>query len=303
MTRENKLALVVGFGLILFVGILISDHFSVVRTQSPADLSTQPHDPLTAAAVNIEPANLIEIRPLPPPPEAVAQNTGEETAGGTTGNLIAYEHSNLHTSVLENAPANNLSQGQPTIAMGPSKSNDANVPAGFVPVEDSHHANPAADAGRVHDVQSGESMFAICKKYYGNADAVDALAKFNKISDPEALRAGRRLRIPTAQELGLASAKTETVIDNPNTSTTPRPSSLRIVPVSSDQASAKLTAQTNPTKKPAQVTYTVKPGETLRVIALKVMGNKSKWNKLYDLNRDVIEDPDNLKVGTVLRIS
>ena len=27
MTRENKLALVVGFGLILLVGILISDHF------------------------------------------------------------------------------------------------------------------------------------------------------------------------------------------------------------------------------------------------------------------------------------
>ena len=31
MTRENKLALVIGFGLILFVGILVSDHFSAQR--------------------------------------------------------------------------------------------------------------------------------------------------------------------------------------------------------------------------------------------------------------------------------
>ena len=28
MTREHKLALVVGFGLILFVGILVSDHLA-----------------------------------------------------------------------------------------------------------------------------------------------------------------------------------------------------------------------------------------------------------------------------------
>lgn len=31
MTRENKLALVIGFGLMLFVGILVSDHFSAQR--------------------------------------------------------------------------------------------------------------------------------------------------------------------------------------------------------------------------------------------------------------------------------
>ena len=28
MTRENKLALIIGFGLLLFVGILVSDHLS-----------------------------------------------------------------------------------------------------------------------------------------------------------------------------------------------------------------------------------------------------------------------------------
>ena len=37
MTRENKVALVVGFALVLFVGILISDHFSRAQAR-PADL-------------------------------------------------------------------------------------------------------------------------------------------------------------------------------------------------------------------------------------------------------------------------
>ena len=45
MTRENKLALVVGFALILVVGILISDHFSTARAQAFADLQAA-EDPL-----------------------------------------------------------------------------------------------------------------------------------------------------------------------------------------------------------------------------------------------------------------
>lgn len=48
MTRENKLALVVGFVLILVVGILISDHFSTARAQKFADLQATA-DPLAEA--------------------------------------------------------------------------------------------------------------------------------------------------------------------------------------------------------------------------------------------------------------
>ena len=39
MTRENKLALIIGFGLILVVGILVSDHFSPASNDQAADLS------------------------------------------------------------------------------------------------------------------------------------------------------------------------------------------------------------------------------------------------------------------------
>ena len=39
MTRENKLALVVGFALIVFVGVLVSDHFSAASLDKPANLT------------------------------------------------------------------------------------------------------------------------------------------------------------------------------------------------------------------------------------------------------------------------
>ncbi len=38
MTREHKLAVVLGFGLLLFVGILVSDHFSATQRRNSADL-------------------------------------------------------------------------------------------------------------------------------------------------------------------------------------------------------------------------------------------------------------------------
>jgi nucleoid-associated protein YgaU len=49
--------------------------------------------------------------------------------------------------------------------------------------------------------------------------------------------------------------------------------------------------------------YTVKAGDSLSEIAKRFLGKKGQWKKLYDMNRDVIEDPDNVKVGTVLRVS
>jgi nucleoid-associated protein YgaU len=43
--------------------------------------------------------------------------------------------------------------------------------------------------------------------------------------------------------------------------------------------------------------------DTLAKIAERFMGSKRKWQKLYEMNRDVVDDPDNVKVGTVLRVS
>jgi nucleoid-associated protein YgaU len=50
-------------------------------------------------------------------------------------------------------------------------------------------------------------------------------------------------------------------------------------------------------------TYTVKAGDSLSAIAGKVLGNSSRWNEIYALNRDLIgPDPGMIRVGMTLKI-
>ena len=47
-------------------------------------------------------------------------------------------------------------------------------------------------------------------------------------------------------------------------------------------------------------TYTVKPGDSLAKIAMKIAGNANKWRELADLNG--IADPSKIRVGQMLRL-
>ncbi len=78
MTRENKLALVIGFGLMLFVGILVSDHFSAQRF-NPVDVAK--------ASNGVEPPSKIEIEPVGTSGQSGTQSTGgtQIATGGGTG--------------------------------------------------------------------------------------------------------------------------------------------------------------------------------------------------------------------------
>lgn len=267
MTRENKLALVVGFGLILFVGILISDHFSVVRTQQAANL-TNPGvlDPLVAASpvslVDLieklpqpDPTTVTQLQDVPNSPEsAVPQNpTGDAVPVDPTGQ--AAPNSNIGGAIAGTDAASEMLN---------------NPPEGFQVVP-----NPENETAEFvfHDVESGETLYSICRQHFGNTSGVQTLADYNNIDDPASLRIGQRIRIPnhSASEAGHA----ETIV---KPATKPKPSTVK-------------------------VTYTVRGGDTLAQIAERFMGSKTKWKKLYDMNRNVIEDPDNVKVGTVLRVS
>lgn len=48
--------------------------------------------------------------------------------------------------------------------------------------------------------------------------------------------------------------------------------------------------------------YTVKAGDSLSKIAKTVYGDASKWNRIYDANRDKIKDPDLIHPGQEFRI-
>lgn len=52
----------------------------------------------------------------------------------------------------------------------------------------------------------------------------------------------------------------------------------------------------------ATVEYKVKKDDTLQKISKKFYDSFSKWPKIYDANRDVIDNPDRIKPGIIIQI-
>ncbi|MHC4099292.1 MAG: LysM peptidoglycan-binding domain-containing protein, partial [Planctomycetota bacterium] len=122
-----------------------------------------------------------------------------------------------------------------------------------------------------HDVRPGESLSEICHRYYGDVCLTDELADVNGIDDPDELRAGHRLRLPAPVELA---------------------PERQIVPPPEAPAAAG----------PEYGSYRIMPGDSLSGIARRFLQSADQWRRLYELNRDVIGDPDNIRAGTVIRI-
>lgn len=51
-----------------------------------------------------------------------------------------------------------------------------------------------------------------------------------------------------------------------------------------------------------QQTHTVAKGDTLSAIAKQHLGNANAWRQIFELNRDVLEDPDRIQPGQVLKL-
>jgi len=59
---------------------------------------------------------------------------------------------------------------------------------------------------RTHEIERGETLFRVAHKYYNDAGLYDELALYNGIRDPNRIRAGQWLMIPTRHELTVAAA-------------------------------------------------------------------------------------------------
>lgn len=56
------------------------------------------------------------------------------------------------------------------------------------------------------------------------------------------------------------------------------------------------------TEAPADRTYTVESGDSLSAIAERMYGSANEWRKIFEANRDQIDNPDLIHPGQVLRI-
>jgi len=53
---------------------------------------------------------------------------------------------------------------------------------------------------------------------------------------------------------------------------------------------------------PKDVTYTLKPGDTLSKIAREQLGDANAYMAIFDANTDQLSDPDKIRPGQVLKI-
>lgn len=281
MTRENKLALIIGFGLLLFVGILVSDHFSTGRRQEAANLVLQrgerqrPEISLTPMGAANSPT-VVKAPEAEHPESRTASNTRTGPAVPPTGGL--------------EGPAGGT-RGAPT-PTGEGSELVAIVP----PPQGGSATGPASGQADVkfHPVKEGETLYKIALAEYGDGSVWQALADFNKsaVPDPARMRNGTTIRIPPIEVLkpgAKAMAKS-----------TPRV----------EESAGALERVDKPGTKPTEpgagtavaTSYTIQKGDTIFSIASRKLGSKGKWKELAELNRDVVKDPDSLVPGTVIKL-
>lgn len=180
MTRENKLAMVIGFGLLLFVGILVSDHLSARNSQIS--------NPLVAAS-------LPQKQGLP---------------GGV------QDPPQIFGGRPESLPGGQPTDGQHAIANGPFAGDSPLGPVGGpiggvvappAPVE-------TKPSETTHVVAKGEYPSTISKRYYGTATLGEELASFNGV-DAKGLKIGQKLRIPPVETLDPSRAPAQVAGNTP----------------------------------------------------------------------------------------
>ncbi len=70
---------------------------------------------------------------------------------------------------------------------------------------------------------------------------------------------------------------------------------------SSVQSGGSSTAPSAPSQD-GEETYTVKKGDSLSKIAKRVYGDAQQWRKIHEANRDIIDNPDLIHPGQVLKL-
>ena len=162
MTREHKLALVVGFGLVLFVGILIADHMAAeVRTSSP-----QWRAAMIQQSSSSMPDGLLQGVPL--------LGSEKDTSNQDRGNQdLAYEGPNVEFAPRE--PRDHV--GRPP-----------NTPPnrGFIP------SSPGAT---YYTVLRGDSLTRIAQKELGNQNRWREIKRLNGLPNQN-ITEGQKLRMP-----------------------------------------------------------------------------------------------------------
>ncbi len=321
MTREHKLAMIVGFALVLVVGVLVSDHLSGARKARMANVDMAGQE-MGAREVDVafgrkpEPAPTVTIAKAPVtfdgerrgadpaeaevPLDTIAANTtlNEEPGHVIDIGALSFRQSNPPAAIQTETTGERLVMGAPTdIPPGfTSEPRDSIKPLGgerdiinltndtFETVADP--APPKTEKAKTRTVKEGDTLWSIADDVYSDGKLHKKLAEYNKsrLGSGGQLRVGASILIPDKNVL-LGKAPETKVTEAPKAEKQPN----------------SIATKTEVAKKSGKNSYVVKAGDTLGAIAKRELGSAGRWEEILEANPD-LDDENSIRAGMTLKL-
>ena len=338
MSRELKLALVVGFCVVMVVAVLVSDHLSKANK---AQLATGSEPVPTVIAANMPEKPLPGLEDFIPKsgiPSAVSTVPGDPapslTSADPTPEQLRVESPASDPGLIAAAPKpttptasqpstvtpDSPKQGSPqTTPVGPKPSGASNTgakPIASLPIPGTEigikpepkkpesvvtpvRSGPVAGE-KSHTIGEGDTLFKICKKYYGDGTLWKQLATYNtgKLGKDGTLKTNAVLAIPPREVLTGKAAPT------PATLPATKPADTKASKPKTELAAKPDAKADDKAKTKSKVTtYTIRPGDTIGVISRKLLGTSKRSQEIIDLNASSPSfSEDELTPGMVIKV-
>lgn len=159
--------------------------------------------------------------------------------------------------------------------------------------DESFNQQPAQNMRGEYTVQNGENFWTISKKLYGSGRYFQLLAEINRsrVSDPRKMKPGLRLLTPDR-----SSIDAQYQARHKAAQTT----------VSEFSGKKSVRKKNKPSgffiSQKGQPMYRVGGSDTLTDISQKHLGRSSRWYQIYQINRQRLQNPNKLQIGTELQL-
>ena len=137
------------------------------------------------------------------------------------------------------------------------------------------NTSPSTDT--TYTIQDGDTFISIARQRYGHDKYAKAIQAANPDLEATRLRVDHPIKLPSAVQIAALDHKSSAPANEA------KPAELGAI-------------------KQERGMYIVEPGDTLTAIARKLLEDGSRWDEIYELNRDKLSSPDRIVDGIELRI-
>ncbi|GAB4519875.1 MAG: hypothetical protein Tsb0013_23620 [Phycisphaerales bacterium] len=260
MTREQKLALIMGFALALVVGVLVSDHLS--KASRDGSLNTDGLDGALARETQRE------VNPL-----LVNRGALDETYATPERGFFEQVRDEFERA------ADDVGTLPRALKTTDDRADDNTVDRAGIPEIEMGKSTPTIDRpepARIYRVKPEDSLWAIAQREYGDGALHERLALYNhdRIGAGGTIRTGASLLIPSKDVLLRYERGDDRLVGD----------------------GARRESRPAPERGPATRAYVVKKGETLSEICQRELGSGKRWREVVELNDGAIPENGSVRV-------